>query len=597
MSYWVIPSVLSAALFVYCWVKKERELKRQKAYLQRLFETTPDGLVMLDKDGRVTDVNPAFERIFLYRKEEIIGKPLDDLIFEPGNVENGRGINRRVLDKEQVMIEGARIRGDGKTIKVCLFGCSVVVDGETVGLYGLYRDVTQQRETEAKARHLAFRDDLTDLPNRVAFIREGKARVERGRPFAVLNVDLNRFKNVNDSVGFAVGDRLLAEVGKRLKKYSGEGDMVARMGGDEFGILVDLSDGERLAGASLADAVLKAMNAPFDVGERGSLFLAAAVGIAIYPDHGWDWEELMGSADIAMNEAKSKGLSMVCFDDRMGRAFHQRISLERRMAEAIPCATGFSLAYQPKVDMSTGRIVGLEALCRWNDDGFPIAPDQFIPVAEDTGMILELGRWVLFQACRQGAEWLGKGYAVSLAVNVSARQLLKNEMIPSVSHVLEASGFPAEMLELEITETALIQDVCQSEAVLCGLKALGVSLAIDDFGTGYSSLGYLARFQVDALKIDRVFMPGVDESPCQVNEAIIKSVIALARVRGLTVVAEGVENDHQRKTLLSLGCSVGQGFLFGRPVPSDIMERSLREGSVFPASPANGLSDQKRCSL
>lgn len=596
---WIVPAVVVAILLLSLWAQRERELKsqkdiylkaqedtiKQKACLDRLFQTNPDGLVLLDKEGIVVDVNPAFERIFLLQKEEIVGMCLDDIILGEGKAHLGKEINRKVLDREQVVIEVERLRGDGEPVRVCVFGCSVVVDGETVGLYGLYRDVTEQRKVEEKVRWLAFRDELTGLPNRVAFVQEGKSRVARGQPFAIAQIDLKRFKNVNDTIGFVAGDKLLGAVAERFKRAFEDDDLVARIGGDEFGILADMSGHNSRSGLDLGRAVLASLKDPFDTEDSGRISLSGAIGVAIYPDHGWEWEELMGCADIAVNEAKMKSLEVVCFDDRMGHDFHRRISLERRMAESIPLSRGFFLVYQPKVDMATGTIVGLEALCRWDDMGLFVPPDQFIPVAEDTGMITELGKWVLFEACRQGREWVKQGCAVPLSVNVSARQLLRDQLESSLSDVLEASSFPPELLELEITETALIQDVKQSETVIRNLKLMGVSLSIDDFGTGYSSLGYLARFEVDSLKIDKVFMPENGEGTGGVNQAIVKSILALAQVRGLTVVAEGVETDRQRKILLELGCSIGQGYLFGRPASPEVTERLLTVGSVELASP------------
>nr|WP_321499294.1 EAL domain-containing protein [uncultured Dethiosulfovibrio sp.] len=597
--YWAVPTVVVAIMLLSLWAQREKELKsqreayikvqeetiRQKACLDRLFQTSPDGLVMLDKNGIIMDVNPAFERIFLYRKDEIVGLCLDDLIMGKDRAHLGREINRKVMDREQVAIEANRLRGDGQNVRVCIFGCSVVVDGETVGLYGLYRDVTEQRKVEEKVHWLAFRDELTGLPNRVSFVQEGRSRVRKGNPFAIAHIDLKRFKNVNDTIGFMAGDRLLSSVAKRLKKAFSEDDQVARLGGDEFGILADMSGFAPRTCPEIGKTVLEALKEPFDTEDSGRISLSGAVGLALYPDHGWEWEELMGCADIAVNEAKVKGLDVVCFDDRMGHDFHRRISLERRMAESIPLSRGFFLVYQPKVDMATGAVVGLEALCRWDDMGLFIPPDQFIPVAEDTGMISELGKWVLFEACRQGREWIKKGCAVPMSVNVSARQLLKDQIESYLSEILEASAFPSDLLELEITETALIQDAKQSETVLRNLKSLGVSLSIDDFGTGYSSLGYLARFDVDALKIDKVFMPENGEGNGEVNQAIVKSILALAQVRGLEVVAEGVETDSQRKILLELGCSIGQGYLFGRPASPEVTERLLTAGSVELACP------------
>ncbi|EFC92405.1 diguanylate cyclase/phosphodiesterase with PAS/PAC sensor(s) [Dethiosulfovibrio peptidovorans DSM 11002] len=555
--------------------------RKDRISLKRLFQTLPDGVVLLDPNEKVVDVNDAFLGIFRFSRKDLLGKKLDEMILPPDRVDEGLAINRRILEDKKVELEGTRLRGDGEIIKVMIFGCPIEVDRKLVGFYGIYRDVTKQAEVEAKVRRLAFRDELCDLPNRVSFVREGRFRVKRGEPFSILYIDLDRFKNVNDTLGHAIGDELLRCVADRISRALDPSSMVSRLGGDEFGVMIYSDD--YCDAYSVGKSILDCMDGPFKLSERAHISIGASVGISVYPDHGITWEDLFGHADIAMYEAKKSGRKIVFFDDVMGVSFRERIGMERRLADSLARESGLSLAYQPKVDMSSGEVLGFEALCRWKDGEEDRSPELFIPAAEETGLIVDLGRWVMEKACRRGALWLKEGLRVPLAVNISAKQVQQDDFVLMVDRILEETGFPPELLELELTESTLMKDLDRSCSMLESLKELGVSLAIDDFGTGYSSLAYMARFDVDILKIDRSFMPGKEAPP--LNEAIVKSVVALADARGLRVIAEGVETEEQRDLLLRIGCVSAQGFLYSRPVPeeavADLFSRGF--GSLQPS--------------
>ncbi|MCF4113438.1 MULTISPECIES: sensor domain-containing protein [Dethiosulfovibrio] len=548
--------------------------RKDRISLKRLFQTLPDGVVLLDPNERVMDVNDAFLGIFRFSKKDLLGKKLDEMILPPDRVDEGLAINRKILEDKKVEFEGTRLRGDGEIIKVMIFGCPIEVNRKLVGFYGIYRDVTKQAEVEAKVRRLAFRDELCDLPNRVSFVREGRSRVKRGEPFSILYVDLDRFKNVNDTLGHAIGDELLRYVADRISRALDPSAMVSRLGGDEFGVMI--YSGDYCDAYSVGKSILDCMDGPFKLSERAHISIGASVGISVYPDHGITWEDLFGHADIAMYEAKKSGRKIVFFDDVMGVSFRERIGMERRLADSLARESGLSLAYQPKVDMSSGEVLGFEALCRWKDGEEDRSPELFIPAAEETGLIVDLGRWVMEKACRRGALWLEEGLRVPLAVNISAKQVQQDDFVLMVGRILEETGFPPELLELELTESTLMKDLDRSCSMLESLKELGVSLAIDDFGTGYSSLTYMARFDVDVLKIDRSFMPG-KEAP-SLNEAIVKSIVALARARGLRVIAEGVETEEQRDLLLRIGCVSAQGFLYSRPVPEEAVADMFSRG-------------------
>jgi len=459
-------------------------------------------------------------------------------------------------------------------------------DGRATRIAGSQTDITERVSAQEQLRHAALHDTLTALPNRALFM-ELLARVLERRKrhpedlFAVLFLDIDRFKVVNDSLGHLVGDELLAGISRRLESCLREGDVLARLGGDEFTILLtDLSQPSDVS--LIAERIQEFLRAPLFVGGL-ELFTTASIGIALSTADYTQPEDIMRDADTAMYRAKALGKARhELFDAGMHAKAVDRLGFEHDLRGAIE-RSEFALHYQPIVSLSSGQCTGFEALLRWNRGGHPVAPSEFIPVAEETGIIEPLGTWVLQEACRQAAVWRRQfpgGAFDGITVNVSARQLARPDFLQVVQGALEAATLDPGDLRLEITETVLMDDPERAEVVLRDLRQLGVKIYLDDFGTGYSSLSYLHRFPVDTLKIDRSFVASLKEGG--ERPAIIESIVTLARTLGTHVIAEGVETEQQVHELTRLGCTEAQGYFFGRPLPARIAE-SLLAGRRFAA--------------
>lgn len=429
------------------------------------------------------------------------------------------------------------------------------------------------RAQTEELRYQALHDPLTGLPNRTLIGDRAEMLLARGRregtASAALFVDLDGFKSVNDTLGHAAGDELLVAVADRLRAVMRDTDTVGRMGGDEF---VVLTEGEATPGV-VAGRILDVLRQPFDLGASGTFTISASIGIAIgdRPDAG----ELLRAADIALYRAKSTGKDRyVVFTEDMQNSVQNRVDVERDMAGAIEREEMF-LVYQPTVDLQSGSITSVEALLRWRHPvNGVLSPDRFIPVAEDTGLIVPIGRWVLDEACQQCAEWNADGIPISVSVNVSARQLESESFVDDIQAALGLSGLEPDKLFLEVTETTLMRDPLLAASLLRRIKELGVHIAIDDFGTGYSSFAYLREFPVDALKIDRTFVSTLTK-PGQA-QALVRSLVELGKTLNMRTVAEGIEETAQLEGLLSLGCDSGQGYLFGRPASREDVTRTLR---------------------
>ena len=444
-------------------------------------------------------------------------------------------------------------------------------------------------------RFQALHDALTGLPNRALILDRTEQMLARARrtdiQVAALFIDLDGFKDVNDSLGHGVGDQLLQAVTDRLSVTMRESDSIGRLGGDEFVVLVD--GGTIDVGPELvAERLLQVLGAPFELPglPGGPLILTASIGIAtgVRPSA----TELLRDADIALYEAKSAGKNcFVVFESEMHTAVQDHHLLQMDLRDALGM-NQYRLVYQPIFNLAGGQTTGVEALLRWDhpDRGL-VQPDMFIPILEDTGMITEVGRWVLDEACRQGALWHAKGYQLDVSVNVSARQLETDQLVEDVRLALEASGFPASSLTLEITETAIMRNVAAVVPRLAALKATGVRLAIDDFGTGYSSLAYLQQFPVDMLKIDRSFISAMAESP--ESAALIRTLVQLGKSLGLETLAEGIEECEQYSQLEREHCDSGQGYLYARPLDVDAVETFLAGRLLAPDRVAE-LSDPAR---
>jgi diguanylate cyclase (GGDEF)-like protein len=451
------------------------------------------------------------------------------------------------------------------------------------------RRMVEASQAERHVRQLAYNDTLTGLPNRVMFMDQLGHRLERAReqdtPLAVLFLDLDRFKYVNDTLGHDIGDRLLQSVARRLKHSIRGSDCVARFGGDEFTVALEHIP-TPAAAAAAAQKIIRALTTPFEI-DGHDIFISTSIGISVFPEDGGEVNALLKHADTAMYRAKKNSSGYAYYEAGMEASLSAHLQLESALRRALE-REELTLYYQPKADLASGQVIGSEALVRWNHPGRGlVSPAEFIPVAEETGLIVPIGDWVLRTACTQAKVWLDAGLPPHpVAVNLSGHQIKRPDFVQGVATILAETGLPAALLELEITESVLMEQAKETLATLEELKGLGVSLAIDDFGTGYSSLAYLKRFPVDILKIDRAFVNDADRSPD--DAAIVTGIIALAHSLRLGVVAEGVETQSQRDFLARAGCDVIQGYLLSPPVPPDALHERFLSSIQQPPSPGCG---------
>jgi diguanylate cyclase (GGDEF)-like protein len=453
--------------------------------------------------------------------------------------------------------------------------------GQTTNYVSIFHDITELKRQQDALEYQAQHDALTGLPNRILLgdrLRMALAQLERsGGKLALLFLDLDNFKTINDGLGHIVGDQLLVELSSRLEGLLRSGDTVARLGGDEFLIL--LPEIESIDDAShIATRMLDALKTPYHHGDV-EYFVTASIGLTIAPDDGTEGSKLIKNADMAMYRAKSMGRNNYqYFTPEMDVAAHRRISMEYKLRKAIE-AQEFELFYQPLVDMDSGRILGAEALVRWRSEGKIVSPVEFIPLAEDSGLILPLGDWVLRTAARQAKLWQDAGHDLTMSVNISSRQFAGADLATTLREVLLLTHLAPGKLYFEITESMLMGDMAKAEATLLALREAGGTFFLDDFGTGYSSLSYLKRLPIDGLKIDRSFVRDITEDPD--SRAIVAAIVSMARTLNLRLVAEGVETQEQRSLLASMGSIVLQGYLASPPVPAPDFEVLLRRTTLL----------------
>jgi diguanylate cyclase (GGDEF)-like protein/PAS domain S-box-containing protein len=559
------------------------DLFREKERAQVTLNSIGDAVVSTDIAGNVTFLNPIARAMTGWSAEEALGRPFEE-VFRIVDVANGtRVVNPMmlVIQKNQpakLALGCKLVRRDG-TESAIEDSVAPIHDrrGSVTGAVMVFHDVTQAQAVSAKMSHLARHDYLTDLPNRLLLndrLSQAITVAQRNQQkLAVLCVDLDRFKHVNDSLGQKVGDKLLLSVAGRMVDSVQSSDTVSRQGGDEFVILLP-SIAQAVDAELIAQKILTVVGMPHQL-EEHSLEITASAGIGIYPDDGTDAEMLIKSADIAMLNAKNSGRNNYqFFKPSMNEHAQERQSLESGLRHALE-QREFELLYQGKIDLVTEALTGAEALIRWHPPGREVAlPKDFIPIAEQSGYIVPIGRWVLREACLQKRAWLDEKLApIPIAINISAVELRSKQFVEHVRAILEETGLQASYLEFELTETALMQDPQSTIQVLRELKDMGIKLTLDDFGTGYSSLSYLKRFPINALKIDKSFVQGLCTDSD--DSKLVSAVINLGRSFHLQVIAEGVETREQFMALQAQNCAEGQGYYFQKPIVADEFAKLL----------------------
>jgi diguanylate cyclase (GGDEF)-like protein/PAS domain S-box-containing protein len=561
-----------------------RNLRQNETRLRTVMQTIPDLVWLKDLDGVLLACNRQFERLYGAAEAQIVGKTDYDFVdreladFFREHDLKALAVGKPCINEEWLTFADGGYRGLFETVKTPMRDHS----GQLIGVVGIARDITSRKAAEREIEQLAYYDPLTQLPNRRMLMHRLQQVLSNTsqprRKGALLFIDLDNFKILNDTIGHDVGDRLLCSVAQRLTSSVRQGDVIARFGGDEFVVLLEnLSHGSDEAAAQVGEVgekILAALNRPYTIGKR-VLHSTPSIGVAFFGDSGSSVDELVKQADIAMYQAKAAGRNALrFFDPDMQTALAARVSLETELRLGIQ-RRQFALHYQPQVESVRG-IIGAEALLRWeHPERGTIVPAEFIPLAEETGLILPIGQWVLETACAQLKAWAGGAHSRDLyvAINVSARQFRQPHFVDQVDQAVRGAGVPAERLKLELTETVLLDDIDDTNRKMHALKRLGVGFCLDDFGTGYSSLSYLTRLPLDQIKIDRSFVHNLPDSS---NDAIVvQTIITMARSLGLTAIAEGVETQPQKEFLERNGCPTWQGFLLGMPVCAASFEELL----------------------
>ncbi|BAZ28146.1 diguanylate cyclase/phosphodiesterase [Cylindrospermum sp. NIES-4074] len=557
------------------------ELEQFLYWQQVILESTTDGILIVDAQGNITGFNQKCVQMWR----------VPELLVESGNYKQALKVALKQLENPRKYLSIVRelhLRQDAKNYDVIAFKDGRVfehysqpqcIGSKVVGRVWSFRDVTAHKLAEATIRHQALHDPLTDLPNRALFnqqLTESLVKAHQsGNKLAVCFLDLDRFQTINNTLGHAIGDKLLQGVAQRLTKCLQAGDIVARWGGDEFTILLPkISDAKDAV--HIQEEILAAFKPGFDI-ENHRLYISASIGIALYPTHGEDAETLIKNADAALYRVKSQGRNNYQFyQSAINSQASELLSLKNSLYSALE-RQEFRVYYQPQVKITTGEITKMEALLRWQHPELGlIPPNKFIPIAEETGLIIPIGEWVLKTACKQNKAWQSAFNlpSLSVAVNVSARQFHQTNLVNLVKQILSETQLNPQSLDLEVTETLAMENIAFTRKVLTELGNMGISISLDDFGTGYCSLNYLKNFPIHTLKIDRSFV--CDLTNDNNDAAIITAIIALAHALNLTVVAEGVETEEQRNLLRILECELMQGYLFSHPLSVEDATRLLK---------------------
>ena len=488
----------------------------QKAYFDQLFENSPQATVIIDLDDNIINLNASFERLYGYKAEEIIGQKLSSLILPKGEENEGVAVNEFILTTKIFQDEVKRKRKDGTLVDVSLLGLPIIHEGQNIGVYGIYTDISERKQQEETIKYQAYYDSLTQLPNRYYFMKKAESSIAIARNdnkiIALLFVDLDKFKRINDSLGHNIGDKLLIEVGCRLNSIVRKNDLLARMGGDEFIIMLRNLDSYDVA-FNIAKRIHESLSKVYLIEDK-EIHITASTGIAFYPDDGIDAETLLKNSDIAMYMAKEKGRNNYqVFSKTMNEGFLERLSIEQRLKTAIE-KDELVIHYQPLYNAITKDLAGVEALVRWNhpEKGL-ILPDLFIPIAEESGLIIPMGYWVFENACKQVKKWHNMGFGhIVLSVNLSMKQFQDKGLISMIESISKDIDFEPWKLNLEITESVIMKNVEYTMETMKRLSGMGVSFSLDDFGTGYSSMNYLKKLPISTIKIDRTFVKDMEKN-------------------------------------------------------------------------------------
>lgn len=581
----------------------EKRLQKQNNFMQKqlaeserlhryIVNTSPDIIYILNQEGFFTFINERIESLLGYSKEEIIGKHYSFLVHhddmeQAKYVFNERRIGARAAKNIELRLkckdDGNSRHFKNRSIPIELSATGMYTGkGDSrksyVGTYGVARDVTERKIAEETINFQAYHDLLTKLPNRALLRDRLQLAISQAKrddeSLAVMFLDLDRFKNINDTLGHMIGDELLQQVSSRLQDCIRAGDTLARFGGDEFTLMLPKLQNSRSDASKLAEKITEALKQPFNV-DGHELYVSTSIGIALYPQDGSNIDSLIKHADVAMYHVKGQGKNGYQFySNEMNVPYIQKLSLDTGIRRALE-NDELGLVYQPQINLRTGEIVGVEALLRWDHPEHGcISPAEFIPFAEESGLIVDIGHWVIKTACRDLSRWRLAGLPeIKLAINISARQLMEDGIVRFLINTIKSYDIPGHCMELEITENAIMDDMDSVVRKLKELSSHDISIAIDDFGTGYSSLSYLHKLPIQTLKIDRTFLK--ENRINKGDNTIINTIVVMAKGLKLNVIAEGVESQAQLDYLCGIDCSEAQGYLFGKPLPADVISQLL----------------------
>jgi len=564
-------------------IQVQKSLIEQRAYFLQLFENSPHAIMIVEHDGKVVEVNKGFEKIFGWSVEEIKGKYSKNFITPKEMIAEDTTFHNNIIAGKIVSKETFRLHKNGELIPVAFLGYPAVVNDEIEGVFILYENISERKKIEAQMYHQSFHDSLTGVPNRALLLERLSRALERTKrrehyKFAVLMIDLDNFKTVNDSLGHLAGDKLLIQFSDQVQRCIRSTDTVARMGGDEFAILLEEFNKPREV-FKIAKRIHNIGKSTFFI-ERNEITIGASIGIVLETESYDSAQNILRDADIAMYRAKETGKSSFrVFKKAMHKMTLESLQMQNELRRAIN-HDELILHYQPIVSMAKQELTGFEALVRWEHPvKGTVGPNYFIPMAEETDLILPLGRIVIQKACRQLKYWhdnIPGAKKVTMNVNISTKQFMEGDLTDFIVKTLEENQLPPESLNVEITESLLNKKQTSMSSKLSILKDNGIKVILDDFGTGYSSLSYIQDFKIDSIKIDRSFINDMDNEGGSVE--IVKTILALAKNLGLGVVAEGVERESQMKMLKEFQCDKIQGFYFSKPVTGDKAADLIKNG-------------------